>query len=109
VEFNLDFILDMNVIDVLIYVVTAIFVDTIFGVARAIKQKEFSFVELPRFLSTNLLPYGLGIFVLGLVAYYQGEVFEVIFYITSLAVLVRYVARIKEKIEDIFGVSLDKK
>ena len=107
-EFNMDFLLNINVLDVLFYVISAILVDTVFGIARAVKRKEFSFKELPRFLSTNLLPYGLGIAVLGFVAYYQGEILEVIFYATSVAVMLRYVARIKEKIKDIFGVSIKK-
>jgi len=107
-ELNFDFILELPVFEVLVIVVLAIVVDTVFGIIRAFRKGEFDFQELPRFLGTNVLPYGLGLLVLALVVEYQGEPFSYIFYPTALAVLIRYVAKVKEKIEDIFKVDISK-
>jgi len=103
-DLDLGFILEMPVFEVLVIIVLAILVDTIFGVILAVHQGNFSWQELPRFLGTNVLPYVLGLVVLSLVAEYQGEPFSYIFYPTALAVLIRYVAKVKEKIEQLFGI-----
>ena len=104
-DFDPGFILEMPVFEVLLIIVIAILVDTIFGVILAIQQGNFSWQELPRFLGTNVLPYVLGLVVLSLVAEYQGEPFSYIFYPTALAVLIRYISKVKEKIEKLFGFS----
>lgn len=104
-EFNFDFLLGLPVFTVLIYVVVAIFVDALFGIILAIKESAFDFKELPRFLGTNLLPYVLGLIVLALVAEYQGEVFQYLFYTTALFVVVRYAAKLKEKVESLFKIT----
>ena len=104
---NLDFIKELPVFEVLVIVILAILVDTIFGAIRAAKKGEFKWQELPRFLGTNVLPYGLGLLVLAAVAAYQGEPFIYLFYPVALAVLARYVAKVKEKIEDIFNIEVD--
>ncbi len=104
-DFDPGFITDLPVFEVLLIIVIAILVDTIFGVILAIQQGNFSWQELPRFLGTNVLPYVLGLVVLSLVSEYQGEPFSFIFYPTALAVLIRYISKVKEKIEKLFGLS----
>ena len=101
-EFDFDFLLDLPVFAVLVYVVVAIFVDALFGVILSIKAGTFDFKELPRFLGTNILPYVLGLLVLAVVAEYQGAVFQYMFYATAVLVIARYVAKVKEKIECLF-------
>jgi len=106
-EFNLDFVLNLPVFEVLLIIVLAILVDTIFGIILAVHQGNFSWQELPRFLGTNVLPYVLGLIILSLVAEYQGEPFSYIFYPTALAVLIRYIAKVNEKIKQLFGIQTD--
>lgn len=101
-EFDFDFLFDLPIFVVLGYVIVAIMVDFIFGVITAIKDHEFDFKELPRFLATNILPYVLGLFILAVVANYMGEVFHYIFYATTVFVFARYVAKIVEKVKYIF-------
>ncbi len=103
-EFDFDFLLDLPVWYVLMYVVIAILVDTIFGVLVAIKKGEFSFQELPRFLGTNVLPYVFGLLLLAVVAEYTTEVFEYVFYVVSVAVFARYVAKLWAKVKALFGM-----
>ena len=104
---NLDFIKELPVFEVLVIVVLAILVDAIFGALKATVAGEFDWKELPRFLGTNVLPYGLGLLVLAVVAEYQGEPFSYIFYPVALAVLIRYVAKIKKKIQTFFDIEWD--
>ena len=106
-EFDFGFLIDLPVWDVLMYIVIAILVDTVFGVLVAIQKGEFKFVELPRFLGTNVLPYVFGLLVLAVVAEYTTEVFEYVFYVVSAAVLARYVAKLWKKIKVVFGVEID--
>ena len=103
-EFDFDFLLNLPVFTVLVYVVVAIFVDALFGAILAIKVGEFNFKELPRFVGTNILPYVLGLLVLALVAEYQGAVFQYLFYTTALLVVARYIAKVKEKISVLFSI-----
>jgi len=104
--FDPGIITDMPVFEALIIVIAAIIIDAVLGAIRAIQAGEFSWQELPRFLGTNVLPYGFGLIVLALAAEYQGEPFNYMFYPTAVAVIIRYVAKIKEKIQDIFGLDV---
>jgi flagellar biosynthesis protein FliQ len=98
-----EFLESLPVFTVLVYVVVAIFVDAIFGAILSIKEDSFDLKELPRFLGTNLLPYVVGLFILAVVAEYQGEVFQYLFYTTAMFVIIRYIAKLKEKIEGLFN------
>lgn len=102
-EFDFDFLLALPVFTVLAYVVVAILVDALFGIILSIKDGEFSFQELPRFLGTNLVPYVFGLIILAIVAEYQGAVFQYLFYTVALFVVARYVAKLKEKIESLWS------
>ncbi len=106
-EFDFDFLMDLPVWDVLMYVTIAILVDTVIGVLVAIKKGDFTFKELPRFLGTNVLPYVFGLLVLAVVAEYTTEIFEYVFYIVSAAVFARYVAKLWTKVKAFFEVELD--
>lgn len=105
-EFDFDFILGLSVFTVLMYVVAAIVVDTVFGVAVALRKGEFEWQELPRFLGSNVVPFVFGLLALAVVAEYAGEVFEYIFYASSVAVFARYVAKLVEKAKQLFGIEL---
>jgi len=103
---DFEFLLELPIFEVLGIVVLAIILDTVFGVILALKEGEFQWQELPRFLGTNVLPYCLGLAVLGVVAQYIGEPFGYIYYPVAVAVFARYIAKIIEKIREIFGVDI---
>lgn len=89
-------------------VAVAIVIDTILGAVKAAMADcdSFNFRELPRFLATGILPYVGGLGVLALAAKFVGDVFIGLFYPAAAAVTAKYVAEIKDKLVEIFGVQL---
>lgn len=89
-------------------VVVAIVIDTILGAVKAATADcdSFNFRKLPKFLATGILPYVGGLGVLALAAKFVGDVFIGLFYPAAAAVTAKYVAEIKDKLVEIFGVQL---
>ena len=105
-EFNLDFLMDLPISAALLVVLAAILVNTLLGVFMAVKEGTFDVRVLPMFLATSVLPYVGGLIVLALVAGFVGAPFVVMFYAVALAVLLMYVAKIKDKVNALFGISI---
>lgn len=106
-NFDFEFLLGLSVFTVFMYLVIAIVIDAVFGVIVALSKGEFQWEEMPRFLRTNVVPYVIGLFVLAVVANYAGEVFEYIFYVASLAVFARYIAKFLKKVQELFGITVE--
>lgn len=88
-------------------VVTAIVVDTVLGALKSVKSDyDFDIRKLPQFLASGVLPYVGGLGVLALAAQFVGEPFAALFYASAAAVTLKYVAEIKDKISNMFGVKL---
>ncbi len=86
----------------LVIVVAAILINMAFGVARAAKLGEFDVKRLPQFLADHVLPYVGGLVLLAVAAEFLGEPFAYLYYPTVAAVLAKYAAEIKSKIQDIY-------
>lgn len=106
-NFDLDFILTLPVFAVLWIVLAAIFVKTFFAVILAIKAGEFDVRILPQFLATNVVPYIGGMAILAFVTHLVGGPFGYLFYAVALAVLAKYLAEIKDKVYELFGIEVD--
>jgi len=93
----------------LIIVVAAIIIDTILGAIRAALDDydSFDFRLLPKFLATGILPYLGGLLILALAAEFIGDPFAALFYAAAAAATAKYVADIKDKLEDIFGFGVE--
>lgn len=107
-EFNLDYLLNESVYTVFAVVMSLIVFDFILGVSNALKKGEFSFIELPRFLRTNVLPYALGLFIFTIITEYLGGLWTYLFYPATFAVVSRYVFKIKDKIKELFQIEINK-
>ncbi len=105
---NFEFLFELPVFEVLTWVLILILVDTIFGIIHSISKSNFDWKELPRFLGTNVIPYCFGLFVLAVIAEYLGQVFDYVFYAVSIFVFARYIAKLYEKIKNIYGFKLKK-
>ncbi len=101
-DLNFDFILDIPIEWALLVVVSAIIVNVAFGIFRALKLQEFNIRKLPQFLADHMLPYVGGLLLLAVVAKYIGSPFDYIFYTTVVALLAKYYAEIKDKINDVY-------
>ena len=62
---NLDLNLDPNIIKGFIEVMAALLLKTVLAIWVAVRKGEFKMIELPRFLYTNVLPYGGGLLAWG--------------------------------------------
>ena len=104
----MDFLLDLSVWDAVIIVVTAILLDTVIGILLTFKKDEekFDVRKLPQFVSTNIFPYVGGLAVLAIVAEYIGQPYDTMFFPIAVAVLVKYVAEIKDKLKKLFGIEI---
>ena len=105
-DFDLNFILELPVFTALLIVLAAILVKTCFGIILAIKEKEFDVRKLPQFLATNVVPYIGGMAILAYVAHLAGGPFGYLFYAVALAVLAKYLAEIKDKVQQLFGIDI---
>ena len=103
---DLNFILELPIFTVLLIVLAAILVDTLFGVFDALKAGEFDIRLLPQFLATSVLPYVGGLAILAFVTHLVGGPFGYLFYMVALAVLAKYLAEIKDKIQQLFGIDI---
>ena len=103
---DLEFILELPIITALLIVLAGILVDTAFGIWLSLKDKKFDIRILPQFLATSVLPYVGGLVVLAFIAYYVGKPFEYLFFAVAMAVLAKYLAEIKDKIRQLFGIEI---
>jgi uncharacterized membrane protein YfcA len=86
----------------LLTVLAIIALDTVLGILASLKQGEFDWRELPRFLQTAILPYIGGLLLLGLVSMLSNEV-AAIFYAAAAATTAKFLAEIKDKVVVLFG------
>lgn len=105
-DFNVDFLMELSISGALIVVLVAILVNTLLGVFLAVREGTFDIRILPQFLATSVLPYVGGLIVLAIAAGSAGAPFVVMFYAVAVAVLLMYVAKIKDKINALFGISI---
>lgn len=104
-----DFLATDGVFWTLIVVVAAIIIDTILGAIRAALDdfEAFDLRLLPKFLATGILPYLGSLLILALAAEFIGDPFAAIFYAAAAAALAKYVAEIKDKVTELFGLNKD--
>lgn len=82
-------------------------VDTIFGIALAIKNKQFDVFRLPEYLGTNILPVLGGVGVLALMAEYVNlEFFGIIFFGSAALALPKYGVELWEKTRGLLGINI---
>ena len=86
----------------LLTVLAIIALDTVLGILASLKQGEFNFRELPRFLQTAILPYIGGLLLLGLVSMLSPEI-AAIFYAAVAATTAKFLVEIKDKVVILFG------
>lgn len=86
----------------LLTVLAIITLDTVLGILASLKQGEFDWRELPRFLQTAILPYIGGLLLLGLVSMLSNEV-AAIFYAAVAATAAKFLAEVKDKVVVLFG------
>lgn len=86
----------------LLTVLAIIALDTVLGILASLKQGEFNFRELPRFLQTSILPYIGGLLILGLVSMLSLEI-AAIFYAAVAATSAKFLAEVKDKVVVLFG------
>lgn len=65
------FTLDTALLKAMVFLLALIFVNVILGVAISIRQGNFEIEKLPRFLSTEVMPYYLSLAALALLAMVQ--------------------------------------
>jgi hypothetical protein len=112
------FVLNIGLLYALLAVLALIFLNVVLGVAIAIKKGTFDLAELPRFLKTEIFPYGLSL--MGLTAAAQidySHLADNISTLTDDAILVlawtaigayvlRMLQEIGRKIFELFGVTV---
>ena len=103
---DLEFILELPIITALLIVLAGILVDTAFGVWLSLQDKKFDIRILPQFLASAVLPHVGGLVVLAFVGQNAGKVFAYLFYTVAMAVLAKYLAEIKDKIRQLFGIEI---
>lgn len=86
----------------LLTVLAIIVLDTLLGILVSLKQGQFNWRELPRFLQTAILPYIGGLLLLGLVSMLSNEV-AAIFYAAVVATAAKFLAEVKDKVVVLFG------
>lgn len=106
-DMDLSFILELPVFTAFWIVLAAILVKTFFGVILAIKAGEFDIRKPPQFLATNVVPYVGGMAILAFVTHLVGGPFGYLFYAVALAVLAKYLAEIKDKVQALFDIDLE--
>lgn len=86
----------------LLTVLAIITLDTLLGILVSLKQGEFNWRELPRFMQTAILPYIGGLLLLGLVSMLSPEI-AAIFYAAVAATAAKFLAEVKDKVVILFG------
>lgn len=91
-------------------VIAAIILDALLAVINTFKADgdDFDLRKLARFVATSIFPYVGGLAVLALVANVIGEPYSGIFYPVAVAVLLKYLTEIKDKLSTLFGITLNK-
>jgi len=97
--------LDPNILNTLIGVLTLIMVKTLLAWIIAAKEGKFDVREAPRFIISNVLPYVAGLLVLAGPGIWNPDLLG-IFYVGAGVVGVKYLAEIKDKFAELFGVQL---
>ena len=100
---------DMTVISALLVVVVAIILDALLAIVKTFKpdNENFDLRKLPQFVATGILPYVGGLGVLAIAAQLIGDPYTAIFYPVAAAVLAKYVFDIKDKVLNLFNVSIE--
>ncbi len=87
----------------LLTVLAIITLDTVLGILASLKQGEFDWRELPRFLQTAILPFVGGLLLLGLVSMLSPEI-AALYYAAVAATSAKFMAEIKDKVVVLFGL-----
>lgn len=100
---------NMTVVNALLIVVAAIILDALLAIIKSFKpgNDSFSLKKLPEFVATGILPYAGGLGVLALAAQFIGEPYAALFYPIAAAVLLKYLVDIKDKLANLFGLSVN--
>lgn len=93
---GMEFFEFVSVRQALTVVTLFIIADALMGIIKAAKAGEFSFVELPRFVSTSVLPYVGGLIVLAALAW-ATEYFAPAFLIIAGLIAAKYFVEIIQK------------
>lgn len=89
----------------LVIVAMLIALDTILGILKGIKLKDFHWDLLPQFLATGVLPYLGGLVVLAGMAYFIAEPFRAMFYAAAAAIAAKYISDVWDKLRFLFGAA----
>ena len=105
---EMDFIMELSVWNALLVVVGAIVLDAVFGVLKTFKkdQENFDIRKLPQFVAAGVFPYVGGLVALAIVAEYIGQPYDNIFYPVAVAVGLKYLAEMVDKLKALFGMEL---
>ena len=87
---NLGLIVDPKVLATLGTVLSLVLVDFVFGVLVSMKNENFSFSKLPKFVETSLVPYIGGLLALAL------------FSTIAATITVKFLADITSKVNQLF-------
>lgn len=103
-------LVDYTIWYALLIVTAAIVLDAVLGIVNTFKPdtENFDFRKLPQFVATNIFPYVGGLGMLALVANVISEPFSVIFYPVAVAVLLKYLTEIKDKLAKLFGIEISR-
>lgn len=94
-------------INVLLSVLALILLDTLLGIILSIKAGTFNVRKLPQFLVTNLLPIVGSLLVLVGTSYVAGQYtaeVTALFYAAAAAAALKFIAEIKDKVMQVFGM-----
>lgn len=91
-------------------VLILLLVDTVLGVARAVKRRKFSWGKLADTLHHNVLPYVIPLIVMGLLASVGGPAAGVltgIYGALTATYVTKLMADIVAKVNDLYGTNVD--
>ena len=101
-------IIGQGVLYALQVIIGLIIADTLLGIIKAYSSKSFDVALLPDYLRTSILPYVGALVILGACALYvQPELFGGIFAASAVAVIVKFVTDIVNKIKAMTGVKFE--
>lgn len=101
-------LVDYTIWYALAIVIAAIILDVLLAVVNTFKASEddFDLRKLAQFVATSIFPYVGGLAMLALVSNVIGEPYSGIFYPVAVAVLLKYLTEIKDKLSILFGISV---
>lgn len=97
----------LPVVTLLLVAVLVIVVDALLGVFKTFKCDEpnFDIRLLPKFLAQSIMPYIGGLLVLAIAAEVTpGDLIRSIYYPAAIAVILKFVAEINDKIKILFNI-----